>query len=769
MQVQATTGVPEIDRLAGGIISGDNIVWEVDSGVPVERLVASFLAACASEQSTVIYVSFNSSPQTITNKYASLMPKPDFLLVDCFSSGKGNNDKVFLDFFKGFEDGAPQAPVRLENPADPGSLEELLIKLGSHGQGSVRYMFDSLTGMLDLWRDEESVVRFFGHICPRLYDLNTIACWLLEKGAHSPSFLAKIRHITQVVFDVAVSRGVHTLTVRKAGNRRCESVGIPQRLVIGEQAISVAVETREGRELGLLTRMGEALGSALDPHAFFEQAMEAMANELGMVRCTLVLMDKRSNKLKIAAARDLSSEEQSRGQYEVGEGVTGEVVKTGVAEIIPDIGKDGRFLNRTVARGKDFASPTAFICVPLKIDDEVVGALSVDRPFAFESALQKDLRLLSIVASIVSQVLKINRMVRVEKEEILSRDQGRLRELRSRYRLDNVIGESDAIRNILAMAATAAKSRASILVTGETGTGKELIAKVVHYNSARASGPLIKVNCGALPEDLLESELFGHVKGAFTGAWQDRKGRFEVADGGTLFLDEIGEMSPRLQVKLLRVLQEREFEPVGSPKTVSVDVRVVTATSKDLREEAGAGRFREDLYYRLNVIPIRLPPLRERRDDIPLLIDHFLDKFNRENRRNVRKLSRKVLDILLEYPWPGNVRELENCIERMVVMSDGDALSPDLMPVEILDHERRGRLCRKLPPAREMTDIKAAAERLCAGADDLASVRTLLLQTMEETVIRAGLLKKMSQRDLAAKLGMSRMTLRKKLQSYNLK
>ncbi len=769
MKVDATTGVPEIDRLVGGIIPGDNIVWEVDSGVPVERFVVSFLSACARETSMVIYVSFNSSPQTITKKYASLMPEADFLLVDCFSSGKGNNDKVFLEFFKTSGGNAAQTAVHLENPADPSKLEELLIKLGTQGQRSVRYVFDSLTGMLDLWGDEESVVRFFGHICPRLYDLHTIACWMLEKGAHSPSFLAKIRHITQVVFDVAVSRGVQSLTIRKASNRHCEHIGIPQRLILQDEAISVAVETREGRELGLLTRMGEVLGSALDPNSFFEQTMETLANELGMVRGTLVLLDKTCSKLKIVAAHGLSDEEQARGQYAVGEGVTGQVVKTGMAEIIPDIGKDGRFLNRTVARTNDLATPIAFICVPLKVDDEVVGALSVDRPFAFESALQKDLRLLSIVASIVSQVLKINRMIRVEKEEILAGDQGRLRELRSRYRLDNVIGESEAIRKVLAMAATAAKSRASILVTGETGTGKELVAKVVHYNSARASGPSIKVNCGALPEDLLESELFGHVKGAFTGAVSDRKGRFEMADDGTLFLDEIGEMSPRLQVKLLRVLQEREFEPVGSSRTVAVDVRVVTATSKDLKEEVNKGHFREDLYYRLNVIPIRLPPLRERREDIPLLIDHFLEKFNLENRKNVRKLSRKVLDILLDYPWPGNVRELENCMERVVVMSEGDALSADLLPTEILDHDRQGCLRRKKPSAADILDIRAAAERLCAGTGDLASVRHLLLQTMEEIVIRSGLLKKFSQRDLAVKLGLSRMTLRKKIKDYGLK
>jgi len=396
--------------------------------------------------------------------------------------------------------------------------------------------------------------------------------------------------------------------------------------------------------------------------------------------------------------------------------------------------------------------------------------LSVDRPFAVEFALQKDLRLLSIVGSIVSQVIKINRMIQVEKEEILTRDQSHLQELRNRYRLDNIVGESGAIRTVLGIAATAAKSRSSVLITGETGTGKELIANVLHYNSKRAAGPLVKVNCGALPETLLESELFGHVKGSFTGALRDRKGRFEIADGGTLFLDEIGEMSPRLQVKLLRVLQEREFEPVGSARTVSVDVRIVTATSKDLREEIRHGSFREDLYYRLNVIPIHLPPLRERREDIPLLVNHFLEKYNRENEKKVTKISRDVLDLLLDYSWSGNVRELENCIERAVVMSPGEALLPCLLPLEILENRKKGiRRLSKDSSSSDVAEIRQATERYCQTTDNLEETRNTLIQTVEETIIRTALARGISQRDLAQRLGMSRMTLRKRIREFGIK
>jgi Nif-specific regulatory protein len=612
------------------------------------------------------------------------------------------------------------------------------------------------------------VLRFFGHLCPRLYDLDTIAYWLLETEAHSHGFLAKIRHITQVVIDVAVAGGVRTITVRKAVNRRSTDFGVPQRFEVVGNGITIAAESREDRELGLLTRMGEALGSALDPNAFFEQTMDVLAGELGMIRGTLVLLDRTTERLRIAAAHGLTSAERARGEYAVGEGVTGHVVETGEPEVVPDIDKDQRFLHRAKAHRAEPGCPVAFICVPLKVDDEIVGALSVDRPFADTTTLDKDRRLLTIVASTVSQVLKINRMAHVEKEEILARDEGLLDDLKARFQLDRVAGQSEAMQRVLATAAAAAKSTASVLVMGETGTGKELIANVVHYNSDRAEGPLVKVNCGALPETLLESELFGHVRGAFTGAVRDRKGRFELVDGGTLFLDEVAEMSPRLQVKLLRVLQEREFEPVGAAKTMRVDVRVVGATSKDLRVGIKEGWFREDLFYRLNVIPVHIPPLRERRDDIPLLVDHFLDLYNRRYAKSVTRLSAEVLDLLVAYGWPGNVRELENCIERAVVMSPGKVVSRDLLPAEILEPRHRRTRGRREGPSAEDA-VRQGAEQAAASPDELGTALAHLTRTVEETILRRALSMGLNQRDLAEKLGMSRMTLRKKLKEYDIK
>ncbi len=747
---------------------GDNVVWEVDSGAPVDRFVSSFLAASEGQGLAVTYVSFNRSPQTVFRAYGEGMSPGAFQLIDCFSSGKGNNDKVFLDFYESGDERTRGSVIHVRNPSDPAELDKALTGAGTAAGAGTRYIFDSLTGMLDLWGDEDIVLRFFGHICPRLFDLSTIAYWLLETEAHSQRFLAKVRHITQVVLEIGVSRGIRTLTLRKAVNRRSTAIGVPQWFRVVEGKLAIAAESREDRELSLLTRMGEALGTALTPSSFFDETMTVLASEMGMIRGTVVLLDRTTGKLRIVAAHGLSTAERARGEYDIGEGVTGHVVKTGLPEVVPDIHKDARFLDRTAARRIDAAWPIAFICVPLRVDNETVGALSVDRPFAVEATLDKDLRLLSIVVSLIAQVLKINRLVQVEKDEILVRDEQMVRELRTRYRLENLIGQSKAVQQVLAVAATAAKSNAPILISGETGTGKELVANVIHYNSPRSKGPLVKVNCGALPETLLESELFGHVKGAFTGAIQNRKGRFELADGGTLFLDEVAEMSPRVQVKVLRVLQEGEFEPVGGAQTRRVNVRIVAATNTDLKEAIRAGRFRQDLYYRLHVVPIHLPPLRERREDIPLLIDHFLEKYNRENGKNVTKITREVLDRLLEYPWPGNVRELENCVEHAVVMSPGGTLTAGLLPPEILTDPTDGRRRAPSNGAGIEAEIRALIERSYGTAEDSAGAMGELHALIERVIIARALAEGMSQRALAARLGLSRTTLRKRLEEYGL-
>ncbi len=250
-----------------------------------------------------------------------------------------------------------------------------------------------------------------------------------------------------------------------------------------------------------------------------------------------------------------------------------------------------------------------------------------------------------------------------------------------------IVGQSEAMRELFDFIEKVSRTDSTVLISGESGTGKELVARAIHYRSPRRSKPLVAVNCGALPQELLESELFGHVRGAFTGAVRDRKGRFELADGGTIFLDEVSEMSPALQVKLLRVLQEREFERVGDTRTVRVDIRVIAATNQDLEELVRQGRFREDLYYRLNVIPIHIPPLRERRSDIPLLILHFLKVFNTLRGGRVEGFSPEAMNLLMEYDWPGNVRELENLVERLVVLKGEGMVQPEDLPEKIREGE----------------------------------------------------------------------------------
>jgi Nif-specific regulatory protein len=472
---------------------------------------------------------------------------------------------------------------------------------------------------------------------------------------------------------------------------------------------------RNELELSTLARISDILGSGLELEELFQEAMTVIGEQLGIRRAALVMRDETASEpprakyalnertvsakpqaesapLRVVAAIGLSAEEKAAGRYRSGEGVTGQVIASGQTRIIPDAAKEPDFLNRTgTLSSGDGKGAVSFICIPLRANDRVVGAISVVKPYVDEETLKADARLLTIIAGYIVQAVRINELVMLEKESWAAENE-RLRDnLRSKYRFDNIIGTSPAMMDVFATIGQVAASRATCLLLGETGTGKEMIAKAIHFNSTRRDRPFVRVNCGALSETLLESELFGHVKGSFTGAVRDKVGRFEAADGGTIFLDEIGTIDTQMQVKLLRVLQEREFERVGDHKTVRVDVRVIAATNLDLEEEVKKGNFREDLYYRLNVVTIYLPPLRNRREDIPLLIDYFLDRYNRENDRNIHKISRELMNTLLRYPWPGNVRELENAIERAVVLSTGEEFTEELLPIQVRMFAQQGR------------------------------------------------------------------------------
>ena len=342
---------------------------------------------------------------------------------------------------------------------------------------------------------------------------------------------------------------------------------------------------------------------------------------------------------------------------------------TGEPMVVPDIGQEPLFLNRTGARGDITHENIAFLCMPVKVYGDTIGVLSVDRLFDDRTmSLEDDLRVLTIVAAQIGQAVKVTEMITQERQRLIERNQRLEQELQSKFRLRNVVGHDRKMEEVYEAVARVAGARATVLIRGESGTGKELIARAIHYGSERAGTPFIKVNCAAIPESLLESELFGHEKGAFTGAIETRKGRFEQAHKGTLFLDEVGDLPLALQPKFLRVLQEMQFERVGGNTTISVDVRIIGATHRDLELALRDNTFREDLYYRLNVVPIYIPPLRERVADIPLLIEHFLKRFNKEHGKSV-EFSQDAIEAMVQHGWPGNVRELENCLERAVIMT----------------------------------------------------------------------------------------------------
>jgi Nif-specific regulatory protein len=448
---------------------------------------------------------------------------------------------------------------------------------------------------------------------------------------------------------------------------------------------------RQLAELSLLYEISQILDQSLDLRDVVGPVLEAMASHMGMLHGTLALLNRRTGRIEIAAAHGLSRSEQDRGQYLPGEGLTGRVVSEGRPVAVPRISQEPLFLDKTGARKKKLKrEEISFICVPIKEGNEVVGALSADRLFSEEVALDEDTRLLTIIASMIAQAVRLRRSIVEEREKLLAENERLQNELAEQFRPDNIIGSSQAMLAVYDAIAQVSKSTTTVLIRGESGVGKELVAHAIHHNSPRAGKPYVKVNCAALPETVLEAELFGHAKGAFTGATTDRKGRFEMADGGTLFLDEIGDFTPATQVRLLRVLQEREFERVGETEPRKVDVRIVAATNRDLESLMAAETFRQDLYYRLNVFPIHIPPLRERKSDVLLLANHFAGKYAEQNFKEIKRISTPAIDMLTAYHWPGNVRELENCIERAVLLSTDGVIHGHHLPPTLQTGEGSG-------------------------------------------------------------------------------
>jgi len=427
-------------------------------------------------------------------------------------------------------------------------------------------------------------------------------------------------------------------------------------------------------ELSLLFKISEIVKEKSNLPVFFSLVLGAAADELPIERCTITILNRNKSILSIEEANNLTAAQKARGKYKIGEGIIGKVVATGEPLLIPNVAEDNRFLNKTLTRQNSDKETLAFACVPVTYNNEIIGTLSIDVKNANKEQLKNLASLLTVMGRLLAQNIKSRQEENEEQETIHEENKQLHEELNDIFKPKNIIGNSKAIHQSFQMLNKVASTDTTVLIRGESGVGKELFAAAIHDSSPRAKKPFIKVNCSALPETLIESELFGHERGAFTGADKLRIGRFEAANGGTIFLDEIGDLPLATQVKILRILQEKEYERLGSAQTLKADVRVITATNRDLEELIEEGTFREDLFYRLNVFPIYVPSLRDRRSDITLLADYFVEKFNQKNGKSIKRISTSAIDMLMSYHWPGNVRELENCIERASILCNEEVI-----------------------------------------------------------------------------------------------
>lgn len=529
----------------------------------------------------------------------------------------------------------------------------------------------------------------------------------------------------------------------------------------GGKARGGAVST-EQLEIRSLYQIAQLIESALDLDKALAEILRILHETLRMERATLVLPDETGARLAIRASYGLTPAEVGKGVYRLDEGVIGKIFRSGQPFVVPDVHQEPLFLNRTGARTRFDKAEISFLGVPVVLMEQPVGVLTVDRLFGVDVSYEEDIRFLTVVATLIAQFLNLHKAIVLKEQSLIEENISLKAELQNRYSHHNLIGQCKAMQEVFRFIDKVAPSRATALLLGESGTGKELVARAIHQASTRREKPFIKVNCAALPDNLLESELLGHEKGAFTGAIVLKKGRFELADGGTLFLDEVGELPLPLQAKLLRVLQERQFERLGGTTTISVDVRIIAATNRSLEQAVEEKNFREDLFYRLNVVPIVLPPLRERREDIPVLLDHFLRESNRVHRRKVR-LARSVIDFLIVYPWPGNVRELQNLVERLVIMAEDEVLGKPELPTYMTSPPE--------PVIAQAESASGATVQAHSHATEPGEARaeTLSLEAMERREIEASLVRHgWVQSRAARELGLTQRQIGYKIKKFAL-
>jgi len=433
------------------------------------------------------------------------------------------------------------------------------------------------------------------------------------------------------------------------------------------------------KNLSILSEINQAVSRNLILEDSLNATLQILQNTYYVRSAAVFIIDEDKHKYRMAASIGYKAD-AAKTSYSPGEGLTGRIAETGKPIIVPQVSKEPLFLNRMSSWDPENDSEQTFIGLPIALDYKNLGVLIILFPYRKSRNLENDLKFLSLVASALLQPIRIKHVIEEERQKLMSENVILKQKLREGYSFHNIIGNSHEMRDVYEQVAQVARTNTTVLLRGESGTGKELIAEAIHYNSTRSEKPFIRVNCAAIPENLIESEFFGYEKGAFTGAVSQKRGRFEIANEGTIFLDEVGELSAMTQVKLLRVLQEQEFERVGGTKTIKVDVRVIAATNADLEILMGDGTFREDLYYRLNVFSIFLPPLRDRKTDILLLADHFMLKYGRQHGKPVKRISTPAIDMLMRYHWPGNVRELENCVERAVLVCEDQVIHSYHLP-----------------------------------------------------------------------------------------
>ncbi len=541
-------------------------------------------------------------------------------------------------------------------------------------------------------------------------------------------------------------------------------------MALNQRKVTPEASTTQGMELLALHRITELIGNAADLDTTLGNILAVLYDTVKMERATLLLYDKNRQQLTIQASYGLSEEEEMRGVYSPDEGVCGQIFKTKSPFVVPDINSEPLFLNRTGARSKFNRETVSFLGVPVMVQGNPAGVLTVDRIFDDDVSFEEDIRFLTVLATLIAQFLTLHKEIERKEAKLLKENENLKAKLHQVHNGHYIIGNSKPMQEVFSIIDKLSKSDATALLLGESGTGKELVARAIHESGVRQKKSFIKVNCAALPETLLESELFGHERGAFTGAHSNRPGRFELADGGTLFLDEIGEMPLALQAKMLRALQEKQFERLGGTKTFTVDVRIIAATNVSLEEAVTEGSFRADLYYRLNVVPIMLPPLRERQDDIPLLLNHFLVASNRRNNREL-KITSELLDFLMAYPWPGNVREMQNLVERMVILAEHDRLTINDLPTNISAYQSfmpssaQAQPYRQYPSQPGYPDEQPAAHQHYVEMDDSPKS----LKDMEREEIVAALKRNgWIQARAAKELGLTQRQIGYRIKKYGL-